>query len=145
MKIGIVQINPTVGDLEGNVNRALEGIEQAARQGADLIVLPEMVIPGCHPQDILLDRYFLQATSAATADLADEAKDFPPTIIGTVLPGKSGLLNAAVLLEGGKSRLLAAKRQLPNLDVAFESRWFTPGPPTQVHQIAGKKMMVLVG
>lgn len=144
-KIGVVQLNPTVGDLEGNVDRCLNGIAEAAAQGADLIVLPEMAVTGCHPLDILLDAEFIEAVQAANADLAAEAAEYPPTIVGTILPGENGLLNAAVLLENGTPRLLAAKRRLPNIDVAFESRWFAPGPPTQIHQIAGIKIIVLVG
>ena len=122
MKVGLVQPNPSIGALEGNVDRCLEGIAQAAAGGSDLIVLPEMVVPGCHPKDILLDSEFITAINIATADLAAEAEKYPPTIVGTILSTDRGsLLNAAVLLDGGKFHLLAAKRHLPNNDVAFES------------------------
>jgi NAD+ synthase (glutamine-hydrolysing) len=147
VKLGIVQLNPTVGDLEGNVDRCLEGIAQAAKLGAELIVLPEMAVPGCHPKDILLDANFIHAVAEATVDLAAEAQDFPPAIVGTVLPTETppGLHNAAILLEGGTPRLLAAKQHLPNVDVFFESRWFAPGTPPAVHLLAGKNIGVLVG
>jgi NAD+ synthase (glutamine-hydrolysing) len=147
MRLGIVQVNPTVGDLEGNVDRCLDGIKQASVGGAQLIVLPEMAIPGCHPKDILFDSKFITALGEATADLVDLAKGLPPVIVGTIVPqdGHPSLYNAALLLEDGESKLLATKLHPPNDDVFYESRWFTPGPPPVVHQIAGKQVGVMVG
>ncbi len=154
MKLALGQINPTVGDLAGNVAACLEMAEQAGALGADLLVLPEMSIPGCHPKDILLDPQFVHAVYEATQDLALQAQDFCPLLVGTVLEAPKelhrphqhpGLINAAVLLQDGVVRLAAAKRVLPAHDVFFEPRWFLPGTPPQVVQVAGAKLGVLVG
>ncbi|MBT3239973.1 MAG: NAD(+) synthase [Chloroflexi bacterium] len=151
MKIGIAQINPIVGDLEGNVGLCLSAAEEAKAKGAEIIVFPELVIPGCHPKDILFDQSFSEAVFAATESLADEMVGFPPVILGTIQPGSKpttqhpGLLNAAVLLEDGKVTLLAAKQSLPSFDVNLEPRWFLPGGNTKVHNLIGKKITVVVG
>jgi len=150
VKIALAQINPTVADLPDNVERCLDAIETAQRQGADLVVLPELAIPGYPPRDILCDASFTEAVFEATHDLAHRAADSPPAIVGTITasgrhpPHHPGLYNAAVLLRGGDVQLVAAKRLLPTYDVYFEARWFLPGPPSSPVTIAGKRIGVLI-
>ncbi len=150
MKIALAQINPTIADLPGNVERCLNAIETARRLGADLVVLPEMAIPGYPPRDILCDASFTEAVFEATRDLARRAADGPPALVGTVTasgqhpPHHPGLYNAAVLLRGGDVQLVAAKRLLPSYDVYFEARWFLPGPPASPVTIAGRRVGVLI-
>jgi len=150
MKITLAQINPTVADLPGNVERCLDAIETAQRQDADLVVLPELAIPGYPPRDILCDASFTEAVFEATRDLARRAAGGPPAIVGTITasgrhpPHHPGLYNAAVLLRGGDVQLVAAKRLLPTYDVYFEARWFLPGPPSSPVNIAGKRIGVLI-
>jgi NAD+ synthetase len=150
VKIALAQINPTVADLPGNVERCLDAIETARRQGADLVVLPEMAIPGYPPRDILCDASFTEAVFEATRDLARSAADGPSAIVGTITssgrrpPHHPGLYNAAVLLRGGDVHLVAAKRLLPTYDVYFEARWFLPGPPSSPVTIAGQRIGVLI-
>ena len=135
MKIALAQINTTVGDLAGNVERCLDAIHEAERQRADLVVLPEMAIPGYPPRDILLDTSFVDAVGEATQDLARRAVAGPPALVGTVVPSGTttvkhpGLYNAAALLQHGEVTMAAAKRLLPVYDVFLEPRWFVPGPP----------------
>lgn len=150
MNVALAQINTCIGDLEGNVERCLAAIETARRAGADLVVLPEMVVPGYPPRDILFDTSFTEAVSEATLDLARRARAGPPAVIGTLMPadhrppGHPGLYNAAVLLSGGNVQLVAAKRLLPAYDVFFEPRWFLPGPPLPPVAIAGRQVGFLV-
>jgi NAD+ synthetase len=138
-----------VGDLEDNVTRCLEGIATAQRKGAELIVLPEMVIPGYHPKDILLDDSFVEALDEATSDLAKKCQKAPPIIVGTVLRHSAQtkmhprLLNAALLIQGGRKSLVAAKRILPVHDIYHESRWFIPGDYCPPLDINGKKIGIL--
>lgn len=156
MKIGLAQINPTVGDLEGNVERCLAAIETTRRGGAELVVLPELAIPGSHPRDILFDPSFAPAVTAATADLAERARGGPPVIVGTLavvasttagrsLPHHPGLYNAAALLEDGAATLIAAKRRLPTHDVFSEPRWFVPGSELGPITVAGRRVGCLFG
>ncbi|MBN2392053.1 MAG: NAD+ synthase, partial [Anaerolineae bacterium] len=86
MKIALAQINTTIADLPGNVERCLDAIETARRLEADLVVLPEMAIPGYPPRDILCDASFTDAVFEATRDLARRTADGPPAIVGTVTP-----------------------------------------------------------
>ncbi len=153
LKIGLAQVNPCTGDLEGNVARCLAAVETARAGGADLIVLPEMAIPGPAPRDILFDPSFAEAIAAATRDLARRASDGPPVVVGSLAtsddrranPQHPGLLNAAFLLEHGRATLVAAKRRLPTWDVSFEPRWFVPGPALPPATIAGRRVGFLVG
>jgi NAD+ synthetase len=151
MKIALAQVNPCVGDLEGNVERSLAAIEAARTADAALVVLPEMAIPGAAPRDILFDSSFVEAVTAATLDLAVRAGDGPPIVVGTLMgrdtrrPHHPGLLNAAVLLEGDRVTPVATKRLLPTWDVFFEPRWFVPGPALPPVTIAGRQIGFLMG
>jgi len=151
VRVALAQINTCVGDLAGNVERCLAAIEVAGSQDAELVVLPEMAVPGCPPRDILFDSSFVEAVSEATADLARRASGGPPTVVGTLAPAgrrppnHPGLYNAAVLLNGGKTQMVAAKRLLPAYDVFFEPRWFLPGPALPPTAVAGKRVGFLVG
>ncbi len=151
MNVALAQINTGVGDLEGNVERCLDAIAVAQRERADLVVLPEMAIPGYPPRDILFDSSFAQATSDATRDLAHRARGGPPVVAGTLMPAAErrppnhpGLLNAAALLTGGEVNLLAAKQLLPAYDVFFEPRWFLPGAARPPVTVAGRRVGFLV-
>jgi len=149
--IALAQVNPCVGDLEGNVERCLAAIETARNERASLLVLPEMAIPGTPARDILFDSSFVEAVEAATQDLARRASAGPPVVVGTLAVGDAprtghpGLLNAAVLMAGGRATLVAAKRLLPTGDVSFEPRWFTPGPALPPVTVAGRRVGFLVG
>jgi NAD+ synthase (glutamine-hydrolysing) len=151
MKVALVQLNPTVGDLEGNVARCQECILAALPSNPDLIVLPELTIPGCPPRDILFDTSFLHAIREATEDLAQWARSHPPILVGTIIPTENqppnhpGLYNAAALLKDGAVHMAAAKRLLPTYDVFHEPRWFLPGPHLPPIDIAGKRVGVMIG
>ncbi|NDJ33206.1 MAG: NAD+ synthase [Chloroflexi bacterium] len=148
MRIALAQTNPIVGDLTGNVARCLAAIRAA--EGADLVVLPELALPGYPPRDILYDETFVQACHDAAADLAERARSGPPVLLGTVLPAPirppdhPGLYNAAVLLHEGAITLAAAKRLLPAYDVFHEPRWFLPGPTPDPLTIAGRRIGVII-
>jgi NAD+ synthetase len=150
MRVALAQINTCVGDLAGNVERSLEAIGEARCQDADLVVLPELAVPGYPPRDILFDPSFVEAVAEATADLAWRAMDGPPAVVGTLThsgrqpPHHPGLHNAAVLLEGGKASPVAAKRLLPTHDVFFEARWFVPGPSLPPRTLADHQIGFLV-
>jgi NAD+ synthase (glutamine-hydrolysing) len=150
MKVALAQINTTIGDLPGNVDRCLAAIEAARRQNTDLVVLPEMAVPGYPPRDILFDASFIEAVAEANHDLAHRVQDGPPAIVGTLMPAghqppeHPGLYNAAVLLNKGEVQLVAAKRLLPAYDVFFEPRWFVPGPALPPVAVAGQQVGVLI-
>ena len=150
MRVALAQVNATVGDLEGNVGRCLAAVEEGRRKGADLIVLPEMVIPGYPPRDILFDPSFGEAVSHANDYLARRTQKGPAVVAGSLwpsgrcLPEHPCLYNAALLLQDGEVHLAAAKRLLPSYDVFFEPRWFLPGPALPPRDVAGRQVGFLI-
>jgi NAD+ synthetase len=151
MRVGLVQVNPTIGDLAGNVERCLRGIAQAREDGAELIVLPELAIPGAGARDILYDPSFVQAVEQATDDLAQRAEPDIPVIVGSIIQAEPrtdshpGLANIASIIADGCVRHTVSKQHLASEDVAFEHRWFVPGSGVEPLELAGRRIGVLVG
>ncbi len=125
--IAIAQINPTIGDVEGNLERILEAARQA--RGADLVVYPELALSGYPPRDLLLRRSFLDRIRAALERLAAESGP-AALLVGCPTPreGPTGrpLHNSAVLLRQGRIEAVRHKTLLPSYDVFDESRYFEP-------------------
>lgn len=151
MKLAIAQINTTVGDLEGNVNRIISAAKEVAPQKPDLIVFPELTVCGYPPRDILYDASFAEAVQAATVDLARQARDLPPLLVGSFAPAPQkiyehpSLNNIAYLMRNGEMKAAQIKQLLPVYDVFYEPRWFLPGAKTQPPvDIAGTKVGVLI-
>jgi NAD+ synthetase len=149
MKLALAQINPTVGDLEGNVNRILDAARSVRE--ADLVVFPEMAIPGYPPRDILYDASFIDAVTSATRDLARRSRGLPPLLVGSFarsgrrLHQHPALHNIAYLVREGELTAAQIKQLLPVYDVFYEPRWFVPGEDTLPPiQIAGRRLGVLV-
>jgi len=133
MKITIAQINSTVGDVAGNLNRAKEVIS-GLKSDSDLIVFPELFLTGSPPQDLLKLPWFIKKTEEAVKSLVEFSAGYPDLgiIIGTPIPtGKKagiGLYNAALLISGGEILIEQAKSILPSYDVSDDGRYFDPSP-----------------
>lgn len=151
MKLAIAQINTTVADLEGNVQRIISAAKDVAPKKPDLIVFPELTVCGYPPRDILYDASFVEAVQAATLDLAQQTKALPPLLVGSFAPAEQKLYenpslnNIAYLLHNGDMQVAQIKQLLPVYDVFYEPRWFVPGnktlPPIK---IAGRKIGILI-
>ncbi|MCO6385578.1 NAD+ synthase [Aliihoeflea sp. 40Bstr573] len=129
LRIAIAQLNPTVGDIAGNLAKARDARADAARQGADLILFTELFIAGYPPEDLVLKRAFVAACEKAVGDLAaDTADGGPGIVIGTPLARKSGLHNSVVVADGGRIVAERYKLDLPNYGEFDEKRVFQPGP-----------------
>ncbi|NNE71056.1 MAG: NAD+ synthase [Rhodothermales bacterium] len=136
MKIALAQINPTVGDLAGNAARIIDFAESAAREGADLVVYPELCVTGYPPLDLLESDAFIDAAARTMEHIARQVPESVGIILGCPLrnPSPIGkrLINAAVLFEGGLEVGRVTKVLLPTYDVFDEYRYFeagTTGPP----------------
>jgi NAD+ synthase (glutamine-hydrolysing) len=132
MKVTIGQLNPVVGDISGNLQKAKQALEESSAAGADLIVFPELFLVGYPPKDLLERPWFIQQVTAAIEELTRISAGYPQTgiLIGAPLPtgretGKS-LANAAVLIYQGKILLTQQKSLLPTYDVFDEARHFAP-------------------
>src|SRR6478752_6490769 len=103
LRIAVAQLNPTVGDIARNLAKAREARADAARQGADLLLLTELFISGYPPEDLVLKPAFLKACLQAVEKLAEETADGGPgVIIGFPRLAKTGRHNAVAVLDGGK-------------------------------------------
>ena len=131
MKIALGQTNATIGDLAGNVAKMAAFALEAAGNGADLIVFPELSITGYPPRDLVEKASFVPASEQALQDLADRTRDLDVGIIAGYVGHSSSTTgkhaaNRAALLQGGEIRFRQTKSLLPTYDVFDEARYFVP-------------------
>jgi len=125
LRIGLGQINATVGDIEGNTKKILDDIEKGKKMGVDLIVFPEMAVTGYPPEDLLLMPKFIEANLKALKKIA-RATTSVTAIVGFV-DKRGDIFNAAALLHNGKMIDAYHKTYLPNYGVFDEDRYFQKG------------------
>ena len=166
LRVAAAQINPTVGDLEGNTEKILAFLAEAEDAGCDLVCFSELAVTGYPPEDLLLKEGFIRDARLALETIAAATKECV-AIVGTVVsaddanfslgsandarfgsPGGDGrpvLANAAAILSQGQIQGLIAKRLLPNYAVFDEQRWFVPGQGSDpLFLIAGNPVGVTV-
>ncbi len=130
LAITVAQLNPTVGDITGNADKARRARAEAARDGADLVALPELFLSGYPPEDLVLKPAFQAACRSAIEELARETADGGPALlIGTPWIEEGKLYNAYCLLDRGTIAAVRFKVNLPNYGVFDERRVFAAGPP----------------
>src|SRR4051794_5758830 len=141
--ITLAQLNPSVGDVEGNAAMARTARAQARADGADLVVLPELFIAGYPPEDLVLKPAFQSACRAAVETLARETADGGPAmLIGSPWVEDGKLYNACALLEGGRIAATRYKANLPNYGVFDEKRLFARGPTAGPVTVRGVRIGV---
>jgi NAD+ synthase (glutamine-hydrolysing) len=129
-RVALAQINPTVGDLEGNVARIRAGLEQARRVGAQLVAFPELAITGYPPEDLLFKSAFIEANLKALADVAAATTGIT-AVVGFV-DKRDDIFNAAAVLHDGRRAGVYHKQYLPNYGVFDENRYFQAGTEAPV-------------
>jgi NAD+ synthetase len=149
VKIALAQINPTVGDFTGNLEKIVATSRRAAAMGARLTVFSELVICGYPPADFLEKPSFLARCRSAVDELASATRELPTAVLaGVALPveGETGkkAVNAAVLLDDGKLLLEQHKQLLPFYDVFDEQRYFAPARPQQVVELDGVRLAITI-
>jgi NAD+ synthase (glutamine-hydrolysing) len=149
VKIALAQINPTVGDFTGNIEKILAVSRRAAALGARLTVFSELVVCGYPPADFLEKPSFLARCRTAVDELAAATRDLPTAVlVGVALPAEvetgKPAVNAAVLMDAGRILLEQHKRLLPFYDVFDEQRYFAPSKPQQVVELDGVRLAITV-
>ncbi len=125
LKISLAQINPTVGDIEGNLALICRYRQLAADEGCNLVVFPEFCLTGYPPEDLVLKPAFQTSVDRALARLAEETRDGGPgVIVSGPKPDGDKLYNAAFLIADGKILGSRFKHHLPNYGVFDEKRLF---------------------
>jgi NAD+ synthase (glutamine-hydrolysing) len=140
MRLALAQLNPLVGDLEGNARHVLAACRAGAGNGADLVLTPELSLWGYPPRDLLLRPALLKRQDEVLTQLAAELPAGLAVLVGIAEPlkGKShhpNLHNALALVEAGSWRVVARKRLLPSYDVFDERRYFLPGEAPAVLEL----------
>ena len=138
----MAQINPTVGDFEGNTRKILERLDEAQALGADIVSFPELAIPGYPPEDLLIKADFIQENFACLQEIARHTTR-SVAVVGCVDSGEH-LYNAAAVLAGGRIAGMYRKMRLPNYGVFDERRYFQPGTEAPVFVIRGVPVGVTV-
>ena len=148
MKIALLQINPTVGDLSGNARLIATAVREAAAQGAGLAVTPELALVGYLPRDLLLNPGFVSRSWDRLQDLARELAGEPPVLVGLPEPNPADegrpLFNSAALLRGGRVEQCFRKALLPTYDVFDEDRYFEPFYGAQILDAGGTRVGISI-
>ena len=149
MKIALAQINPTVGDFTGNLEKILGASRRAAAQGARLVVFSELAICGYPPADLLEKPRFLARCRTAVDELAEATRELPAAVlVGVALAAGNGsgkpAVNVAVLMDGGRVLLEQHKRLLPFYDVFDEQRYFAAAPAQQVVELDSVRLAITI-
>ena len=140
MRIALAQINVTVGDLDGNLERCLAAVERA--RGAHLVVLPELALTGYPPEDLLARPDFVERAAEVLQQFA--VRSTSPAVVGCIEHTGSGLANAAFFVRDGRVAAVYRKQLLPNYGVFDEERYFTPGREDLIVEIAGERCGITV-
>ncbi len=149
MKIGIAQINTTVGDLTGNQKLILNAYSQLVGMGAELIIFPELAICGYPPRDLLFKSRFVSDVRASLDLIAAQTGEVP-AVIGFVEQRISSdhigrpFFNAAAWCENGSVQKIARKSLLPSYDVFDEERYFEPAEGPLIHEWRGKRFGITI-
>jgi NAD+ synthase/NAD+ synthase (glutamine-hydrolysing) len=148
MKIGLLQINPTVGDLAGNSWLIANAAFEAQQQGADLVVTPELALAGYLPRDLLLSEGFVSRCWDALATLGKTLANGPALLVGLPEPNPSHegrpLFNTAALLHKGTIGQRFRKSLLPTYDVFDEDRYFEPFRGPEILEFCGRRLGVSI-
>ena len=142
LRLALAQVNPTVGDLDGNVHIVVDGIGRAREAGADLVAFPELVATGYPPEDLLLKPSFIRANEQAIEKIASAAEGIVAVAGFAHLDGD--LYNAAAVCADGAVKGVYHKHFLPTYGVFDEDRYFKRGLEAPVFVVAGVKVGVCI-
>ncbi|MFW9961687.1 MAG: NAD+ synthase [Candidatus Thorarchaeota archaeon] len=147
MKIALIQMNSIVGDLNGNIEKIKNYIQQARESGAHLVVFPELVVTGYPPRDLLYEKEFIKANKSAIREISQYCQKLT-VLVGFVDYDKNWrLYNCAALISNRKLVAIVRKTLLPTYDVFDEDRYFEPGRSDEIapHQVIVEGQSITLG
>jgi NAD+ synthase (glutamine-hydrolysing) len=143
MRVALAQINTTVGDIWGNVERMSDALERAVDSDADLVAYPELTIPGYPPEDLLMRPSFIEENMRALGEFAGQVPEGVVAAVGFV-DLDADLYNACAVVSGGKILHRYHKHYLPNYGVFDENRYFREGSGAPMVDLGGALVGVSV-
>lgn len=147
MRILLAQLNPTIGDFQGNGKKILSSIAEGREKGADLLLFPELALSGYPPEDLLLLPDFISANMKLLKHIIAASQEIA-LVVGTIRPnpskGEKPLHNSAALIQNGKLLRFVDKRLLPTYDVFDERRYFEPGGFSAIWELQGERMAITI-
>jgi NAD+ synthase (glutamine-hydrolysing) len=150
MKITIAQLNPTVGDFEGNFEKIKEGLKKAKKQGGDIVIFPELFVTGYPPRDLLEKKEFVKKALLMTERIKKISVQFQGIgiLLGNVTLAKdkteNPIFNSAILIHNGKIIFTQNKSLLPRNDVFDEPRYFKPAESISVFPFKGEILGITI-
>ena len=148
MRVALLQINPTAGDIAGNSSLIVRAARRAQSEGADLAVTPELALMGYLPRDLLMSQGFVRRGCEELGHIAGQLKDAPSLLVGvaTTNPAEMGrpLYNSAVLLQHGQIGQTFHKTLLPTYDVFDEDRYFEPACEPGILELKGWRLGISI-
>jgi NAD+ synthase (glutamine-hydrolysing) len=148
LRIALLQINPTAGDITGNSALIVQGVKRAQAEGAALVVTSELALMGYLPRDLLMSEGFVRRGQLELGRMATELKHAPPLLVGVATPNPAEmgrpLFNSAVLLKDGAVGPAFHKSLLPTYDVFDEDRYFEPWQGTNILELNGCRLGISI-
>lgn len=148
MRVALLQLNPTAGDINGNAALIVQGARRAQVLGVDLVVTSELALMGYLPRDLLMSQGFVRRGCQELGRIAAELKDAPPLLVGVATPNPAEmgrpLFNSAVLLAGGAVGQAFHKTLLPTYDVFDEDRYFEPAQEPGILELNGWRLGISI-
>src|ERR687895_1113491 len=142
LRVALAQINPTVGDIQGNARKVAERTSAARDQGAALVVFPELTVSGYPPEDLLLKTSFLDQVGEALEELAAQTRGVV-ALVG--FPERADdVYNAVAVLADGEVAAVYRKMYLPNYGVFDEQRYFQSGSEAGIFELNGVPIGITV-
>jgi NAD+ synthase (glutamine-hydrolysing) len=148
VRVALAQIDPTVGDIDGNAAKVAEWIGRAEAEGAELTIFPELCIPGYPAEDLYLKRHFVAACRRAVEELADSVRG-TTALVGFAEPVAGAgdfrrAHNSLAVLADGAVQAIYRKNRLPNYSVFDEQRYFVPGTEPATVELGGTRVGLTV-
>jgi NAD+ synthase/NAD+ synthase (glutamine-hydrolysing) len=147
VKLGLAQINPTVGDFSGNSQKIIEFAREAHARGAQLALFPELAVCGYPPRDLVEKPAFVARSQKAVEEIARAVPQIT-VICGFVSPAKGetgkSVMNSAATLRNGRVEFVQSKMLLPTYDVFDELRYFEPATSQKVLALGGEQLAITI-